>query len=345
MRAIGALEGYLRFGVRIEPGYELKFNPWHDPDDGRFTFVGQGRYFGRGSSRSDGSLGLDSRADGDGTQLMSARPVRPRPSAVRSAPISRASATSAERRSNPHDPRNFTIHIVKAGDSLSSIAKTRKGIAASDVAWLNGISVDQPILVGQQLKLPTQAFLDDGRDAKNRFLALQYYMRTHNGALPPNPARPPSLASQILDSNWRKVSKNGYEFYIDAGDRTREVQGTLRLAPAQRRSRSAQSQAGGADRKPSDQGGHYIARRFNGPTDRFNHFAQDGSFNNREYRVLENLWAREIAQGRLVTVSITPQYENASQRPFEIRVIYRIDGNRNTQIFPNRATRGGKKMI
>src|SRR5688572_17278130 len=31
---------------------EVKYNPWHDPDDGRFTFKGRGRYFERGSSSS-----------------------------------------------------------------------------------------------------------------------------------------------------------------------------------------------------------------------------------------------------------------------------------------------------
>jgi len=31
---------------------EVKFNPWHDADDGRFTHAGTGRYFGRGSSRA-----------------------------------------------------------------------------------------------------------------------------------------------------------------------------------------------------------------------------------------------------------------------------------------------------
>jgi hypothetical protein len=36
--------------VRNAEGIELKFNPWHDPDDGRFTFVGGGRYFGRSGS-------------------------------------------------------------------------------------------------------------------------------------------------------------------------------------------------------------------------------------------------------------------------------------------------------
>ncbi len=44
---------YLRTGRRIVIGgmgddVEVKFNPWHDPDNGQFTFVGQGRYYGRG---------------------------------------------------------------------------------------------------------------------------------------------------------------------------------------------------------------------------------------------------------------------------------------------------------
>ena len=43
-----AFEVFLRTG-RIVPDAEKlehKFNPLHDPDDGRFTFAGQGRRFG-----------------------------------------------------------------------------------------------------------------------------------------------------------------------------------------------------------------------------------------------------------------------------------------------------------
>lgn len=42
--------------VRGPDGIELKFNPWHDPQDGRFTFAGQGRHYGAGGSdkASDG---------------------------------------------------------------------------------------------------------------------------------------------------------------------------------------------------------------------------------------------------------------------------------------------------
>lgn len=34
----------------IPDGVELKFNPWHDPTDGRFTFAGSGHYHGPGGA-------------------------------------------------------------------------------------------------------------------------------------------------------------------------------------------------------------------------------------------------------------------------------------------------------
>lgn len=46
---------WLRTGRRPgvgDDGTELKFNPWHDPEDGKFTHAGAGRYFGPGSGKS-----------------------------------------------------------------------------------------------------------------------------------------------------------------------------------------------------------------------------------------------------------------------------------------------------
>jgi LysM repeat protein len=332
-------EVYLRTGIRARPEIERKFNPWHDPEDGRFTFVGQGQYFGRSSLTPGYGPVVDQRpVAGGGETGMARRPSMP---VARPAPAAppRRDATGTVPSADPKHPSNYSVYTVRRGDSLASIARKRKGLRASDLAWLNDIAIDRPILIGQSLKLPTQSSLDAGREAKNRFLALSYYMDRHGGALPPNPARPPSLESQILDYGWRRVSKNGYDFYIDAAGRTREVQGNLTLAPTQRRSRRSQREAGGTDRRPKDQGGHYIARRFNGPLERFNHFAQDGSFNNGEYRRLENIWAAEIGRGRLVTVSITPEYEGVSQRPYAIRIIYRVDGRRERTRFLNSSRR------
>src|SRR3546814_13011095 len=53
-RRQSAFEVYLRTGRRDAGGrrqdVEVKFNPWHDPEDGRFTFSGRGRYYGAGAS-------------------------------------------------------------------------------------------------------------------------------------------------------------------------------------------------------------------------------------------------------------------------------------------------------
>lgn len=56
---------WLRTG-RLPPatgpdGLELKYNPWHDPDDGRFTFAQSGQFFGPGASGSTGDAGQKER--------------------------------------------------------------------------------------------------------------------------------------------------------------------------------------------------------------------------------------------------------------------------------------------
>ena len=51
-----AFSRWLRTGrlpsAQAPDSVELKFNPWHDMEDGRFTFSGAGRYFGEGGARS-----------------------------------------------------------------------------------------------------------------------------------------------------------------------------------------------------------------------------------------------------------------------------------------------------
>lgn len=53
MNQMTPFERWLRTGfVPVDDG-ERKFNPWHDPEDGRFTFAQQGRFYGPGSGSSD----------------------------------------------------------------------------------------------------------------------------------------------------------------------------------------------------------------------------------------------------------------------------------------------------
>lgn len=133
----------------------------------------------------------------------------------------------------------------------------------------------------------------------------------------------------------RKVVCNGYTYEIDSRERTRRVSGMLSSTATPVRSRTSQTQAGGADRRVSDDGGHYIAARFRGPTEAFNHFAQDANFNRGGYRVLEDEWARDKRAGRSVTVTIVPRFDDQSVRPSTINVWWTVDGKGKSVRFPN----------
>jgi LysM repeat protein len=241
-----------------------------------------------------------------------------------------------QREDDPQDPRNHSIYVVRPGESLTRIAARRKGLTVKDLAWLNGISAAKPLRVGQQIKLPHQSYLDDGKRAYQKFLALSYYMDTHSGQLPPDPANPPPLASQILDRDWRQEIRGSYNYYIDAGSRFRRVFGVVTLAEAPIRSRKSQREV--PERGARDDGGHYIAPRFKGPTDWFNHFAQDLHVNRGAYRVMENGWYKEVAAGKKVFIDIKPIYPGASRRPSEVAVSWLIDGKRHFKRFPNEAS-------
>lgn len=161
-------------------------------------------------------------------------------------------------------------------------------------------------------------------------------MNTHGGKLPPNVAHPPSLESQILDRPGRKESKNGYDFHIDAIARTHKVHGELSDGPVAPRSRSNQTQAGKPDRREGkDDGGHFIAARFNGPSDSFNHFAQDRNFNRGAYRKLEDDWAKALRAGRKVAVDIDALYHGAFQRPYKLIVKWSVDDKEIIRKFLN----------
>lgn len=101
------------------------------------------------------------------------------------------------------------------------------------------------------------------------------------------------------------------------------------------RSRVNQRQAGGSDRRASDDGGHYIAARFNGPRDAFNHFAQDANFNRGGYRALEDRWAEQLRKGGKVHVKIVPLYDGKSQRPYSLELGWSMNGRIREKSFPN----------
>ncbi|MBV8238281.1 MAG: DNA/RNA non-specific endonuclease [Sphingomonas sp.] len=136
------------------------------------------------------------------------------------------------------------------------------------------------------------------------------------------------------------MTRNGYAFELDAHAQTRKAYGFLGTASKPPRSRTAQARAGGPDRRPTDEGGHYIAARFNGPTDAFNHFAQDRNFNRRGYRRLEEQLERlrkkqKEKNGRGVFFKVIPFFDGKSQRPSELNIWFTVDGKTESVNFPN----------
>jgi LysM repeat protein len=316
-------ERYIRTGrVRRPDALELKFNPWHDPDNGRFTFRNSGTSFG-----------------GQRASEFAPRPNRNDPRIVRLGQARAGVLPVDLDRFLPENPRNHSIHIVKRGESIGSIARTRKGLRPHELAELNGIKNPNLLRVGQALKLPHQSYLDDGKRARDKFMALGFYMDNHGGRLPPNAANPPSIQSQV-DTDWRAEVRNGVDFKIDSINRTRRISFNLDAPALTRRSRSSQRRAGASFRQHSDDGGHYVAPRLGGTHEYFNHFAQNANFNRGAYRVLEDKWAAYRKAGKAVSVVITPLYDGLSQRPEVIAVHQHVNGVIEKRVFKNR--RGGR---
>jgi hypothetical protein len=269
-----AFDYYLRTGRRIALEapcctLETKFNPWHDPENGRFTFAGQGRHF-------------------PGGPLGQTRPQR-------SAMFGGGSGGGGEASGSAH----ATLRAPK--QPFHGRGGSFGGGGAS----------------GNWIEMPPQ---NPSPRPAGRMLegAIRSPGRT------PRPPPEPRLT----------VRNNGYEFSIDAHARTRLVTGGIRVQ-SQPRSRSAQANAGKPDRRTTDDGGHYIAARFNGPREWFNHFAQDANFNRGAYRALEDEWAKAVRSGKRVFVDIVPHYRGTSMRPYLLTVRWTIEGATFKRDLPN----------
>lgn len=263
---------------------EVKFNPWHDPDDGRFTFAGTGRYFGRGSG---GGAGRD-----NGVQAHSDR---------RRTRASRGAGQFGGGGRGPKETEGFE----PGGGGFAGGGATGSWDPPSPKPAAKPARRQQP-RTDQEAGTATR----------------------------PGAARGANQRANS-EANWRRVKRNGYEWSFDSNDLFREVDGTLTLSNSPRRSRTAQRQAGGPDRRPNDDGGHYIAPRFNGPMEAFNHFAQNANFNRGRYRLLEDQWAKALRASKRVRVRIVPVYEGSSRRPSYLNVWFWIDGKRQSLQLPN----------
>ena len=290
-----AFSTWLRTGRLPSSGanaVELKFNPWHDPDTGRFTFAGTGRNYGQWG---DG-------ADGDTASV-------PRPFQTRQAGPARHAGSSIPAHIDP-------VRKPAAPSRLLPDETRRRGGSFGGGGASGTWGAPEP-----------------QRPPSKRPPSTPPIVSTDRVSSAPRPIV--ARTAKTKPEQYRKVIRNGYTYQIDSRNRTRHVSGTLTTATVATRSRTAQARAGGAERRSSDDGGHYIAARFNGPTEAFNHFAQDANFNRGRFRLLEDEWARDRRAGRVVKVNITPIYQGAAIRPSEIDVVWTVDNRRKSMKFAN----------
>ena len=303
--------------VAIADGVELKFNPWHDPADGQFTFAGSGRSYGQGGGggfRSSGGSGGGASSREDWSREARSTNNRQRP---RSGPTPTAQASGPSPRPAPNTNTQRPI----SNNGWGGGGFTLGGGGSFGGAGASG---------------------DWGADpSKQRTVSREpATARERQASAPPTTTARRFSAARPLHREVR----NGYEYQIDEAGQTHRVSGTLKFGDKQVRSRTAQAQAGGPDRRATDDGGHYIAVRFAGPTDAFNHFAQDASFNRGRYRALEDQWARAKRAGKNVTVTIVPSYTDVSKRPTVIDISFTINGHKQSVKLANepRGKRHGK---
>ena len=107
-------------------------------------------------------------------------------------------------------------------------------------------------------------------------------------------------------------------------------------SPENPRDVKAQLQAGGKDRRPSDQGGHIVGRDLNGDGGAGNLVAMDYRINQSDYKRMENDIKTALDEGKDVTVTTDISYSGDSKRPDTITVtviadrfktVYKFDNN------------------
>lgn len=105
-------------------GLELKFNPWHDPADGRFTFAGAGRR--EGSSEAHAPSARNDRAPSARNRDTSRTSTPPKAEVPRAQPLAGDDRKSVERRSAK--AQSTRIPGLRPDDQLNPVAEFVGGV-------------------------------------------------------------------------------------------------------------------------------------------------------------------------------------------------------------------------
>ena len=143
-----------------------------------------------------------------------------------------------------------------------------------------------------------------------------------------------ALNSELKPNTIYKV--DDYSYFTDEAGRVNKVSGELKL---ETKDRNVYQQGKSVDVKNGikgdDQGGHIIARVFNGPGEQINYVPQTAKLNNGEWKSMEKKWKDALFEGKKVEVDIQIIYDSNSKRPKRFLVEYKISNEPTVQMIFN----------
>lgn len=164
--------------------------------------------------------------------------------------------------------------------------------------------------------------------------------RIENGALddekPIDSSRIDDNGNVYKDENGELLPNTTYEvngtrYTTDELGRITRAEGYLKDTPDNERDNSAQSDAGGKDRKPGDDGGHLRARMNGGSSGNENLVAMRDTINRGDYKRSENEENQMLKDGKQVYETIDVTYDDNSSRPSKIEKTY-TDGEKTVKL-------------
>ena len=138
---------------------------------------------------------------------------------------------------------------------------------------------------------------------------------------------------------------NGNTYTTDEQGRIIRCEAYPERSPENPRDVNAQIQAGGEDRRPSDQGGHIVGRDLNGDGGAGNLVAMDSRINQSDYKRMENDIKAALDEGKDVTVTTDISYSGDSKRPDTITVVVTANGVKTVYKFDNNLDGGLKNEV
>ena len=147
------------------------------------------------------------------------------------------------------------------------------------------------------------------------------------------------IETSVVKGNWNKALNSelkpntiykvdDYSYFTDEAGRVNKVSGELKL---ETKDRNVYQQGKSVDVKNGikgdDQGGHIIARVFNGPGEQINYVPQTAKLNNGEWKSMEKKWKDALSEGKIeVDIQIIYNSDKSTKRPLGFFVEYKIDG-------------------